>query len=125
MQHKAQLCLLGLAEFRNYWGFVDWMYRMFSKVLERLKGSDGTHAHRGQTQGPAEASGQSATRPLPGQDLDTTIETIPSNDLTTNNGLPDNWLDPFLPLDNFDWYEQNSAWLGYLDPQMAAWPNVT
>ena len=96
---------------------------MFSSVLERLKGSDGTYAQR--TQGPAEpVSGPGAPMPLARQGSPTTVEVNQSNDPTIDDTIPDHWLDPFLPLENCEWYEQNSAWLGYLDPQMAAWPNV-
>jgi hypothetical protein len=123
--HKAQLCLLGLAEFRSHWGFVDWMYRMFSTVLDRLTGNDNKRPHSDRTQRPADASDQRATGALLGQDCNTTIEAVRSDELATENALPDNWLDPFLPLDNFEWFEQNSAWLGYLDPQMAMWPSMT
>ena len=42
-----QLCLLGLAEFRDYWPFVDWMYRLFSKLLDRLRVSDDSNAVHG------------------------------------------------------------------------------
>lgn len=41
LQHKAQLCLLSLAELRDYWPFVDWMYRVFSILLDRLRMDDG------------------------------------------------------------------------------------
>lgn len=47
LEHKVQLCLLGLAEFRDYWPFVDWMYRLFSKLLDRLRVSDDSNAVHG------------------------------------------------------------------------------
>ncbi|KAK5065313.1 hypothetical protein LTR84_001151 [Exophiala bonariae] len=40
LQHKSKLCLLALAEFRDYWPFVDWMYRMFSNLLHWLEVGD-------------------------------------------------------------------------------------
>lgn len=132
LQHKAQLSLLGLAEFRSHWGFVDWMYRMFSNVLERIKVNDGTLTAAGEyntvknRQGPLYV-GHSATRSGVSyeQQANTSTNTIPLSDQSTDIPLSGNWLDPFLPLDNFEWYEQNSAWLGYLDPQIATWPNMT
>ncbi|KIW46390.1 uncharacterized protein PV06_02062 [Exophiala oligosperma] len=55
LQHKSKMCLLGLAEFRDYWPFVDWMYRLFSSLLHWLEVGDnngGASSFEGHNQGP-------------------------------------------------------------------------
>jgi hypothetical protein len=94
---------------------------MFSNVLERIKANDGVRTIVDESSGQI----QPRQRPPEGQITNTQLPldtSVGQSDLSTDFPLPQNWLDPFLPLDNFEWYDQNSAWLGYVDPQIAAWP---
>lgn len=38
--------------------------------------------------------------------------------------LPENFLDPFMPLDSFEWYDQNIAQLGCFDSHVMMWPDT-
>ncbi|ETI19939.1 hypothetical protein G647_08954 [Cladophialophora carrionii CBS 160.54] len=140
LQHRAELCLLGLGEFRDYWPFVDWMYRLFSNLLPRLGLEDGS----------SEASDNRElwnNQPRPEnmilQDdlMDSTPEvphdnqptiSLPMFDQNANSTADvqpefgarqqfmsgmftsENFLDPFMPLDNLEWYDSNTASLAYL-----------
>ncbi|KIV88647.1 hypothetical protein PV10_08311 [Exophiala mesophila] len=149
LQHKAEICLLGLGEFRDYWPFVDWMYRLFSNLLHRLGLEDGSSQAAFDNK---ELSGPNQLRPentmiLQDDITDSTPDVTHDNQTTislpifdqqnanstadvqtepfgarqqfmsamfTSDNLSENFLDPFMPLDNLEWYDSNTAGLAYL-----------
>lgn len=140
LQHKAQLCLLGLGEFRDYWPFVDWMYRLFSNLLHRLGLEDGSSeasdnkelwTNQLRTENiilqddpmdstPEVAHCNQTTISLPNfdQNANSTADVQPEFDARQQfmSGMfaSENFLDPFMPLDNLEWYDPNTASLAYL-----------
>ncbi|KIW14272.1 hypothetical protein PV08_07054 [Exophiala spinifera] len=159
LQHKAKMCLLGLAEFRDYWPFVDWMYRLFSGLLHWLEVGDSNtlnspffsfEGHHNQplcttTQlrpehMPLQAAAAAAAVELTDNSI-TDVTTTTHGDNSTAVSLPlsyeqdacsmtdappdhsgmlqqfmsgmltsDNFLDPFMPLENLDWGDMIPTW---------------
>ena len=146
LQHKAKLCLLGLAEFRDYWPFVDWMYRLFSSLLHQPEAvQDSSKGHdQGSWTNPPRPRNTNLSADL----MDSTIEVAHGNDTTmslplyeqnTNStvdiqpecGVPhqfmsgtltsENFLDPLMPLDNLDWYDPDTTNFAYLNGNAMLW----
>lgn len=137
LQHKSKLCLLGLAEFRDYWPFVDWMYRLFSSLLHWLEVGDSSSSssssgvHHNQALWTTQLRPEKLNLPLVVQPelTDSTTEVTRGDntamsfplyeqdassiaDVQPDQGmlqqfmsgmLTENFLDPFMPLDNLDW----------------------
>lgn len=134
LRHKAQLCLMGLAEFRDYWPFVDWMYRLFSDLLQRLRGEeDSCEVRQRELQ---TAQPHSETTRLQDDPMDNNMEATHGDGTAVSlslfgrnpNSLGDieldfgahhrvmagmlsseNFLDPFFSLDGVDWYDPSTA----------------
>lgn len=132
--HKAQLCLLGLAELRDFWPFVDWMYRLFNNLLERLQHEDGSIAvgNSGQKDKYEQRPSADHTFPdevpqndslIPETCMTSLVQTDPtSRENAMSAVLPiENFLDPCMLLDNFDWYDQSAAFFDQLDTQGVLW----
>ncbi|OQU97512.1 Fungal specific transcription factor domain-containing protein [Cladophialophora immunda] len=162
LQHKSKLCLLGLAEFRDYWPFVDWMYRLFSSLLHWLEVGDSSSSSsssfsssEGHTQGlwtTTQLRPENTT--LQAELTDSTPE-VNHGDNNTAMSLPlsyeqdassmaavqpdhfgmlqqftsgmltsENFLDPFMPLDNLDWDDANMANLANLAGNPMLWTST-
>jgi hypothetical protein len=129
---------LGLAEFRDYWPFVDWMYRLFSSLLHWLEVGDSSSAfgvHHNQAlwtnqlrpenmnllmQPDLEDSttevthGDNTAMPLPlyEQDASSIANVQPDQGMLQqfmSGILTENFLDPFMPLDNLAWDDPSMA----------------
>ncbi|OAL28140.1 hypothetical protein AYO20_09559 [Fonsecaea nubica] len=106
LQHKSKLCLLGLAEFRDYWPFVDWMYRLFSSLLHWLEVGDSSNtslSSEGHNQGLWAATTQLRPENMTLQAAELTDSTTDVTTTTTHAG--DNNTAMSLPLS----YEQDAS----------------
>lgn len=149
LQHKAQLCLLGLAEFRDYWAFVDWMYRLFSNLLDRLGAENNSSEVRdlrlrsdqvrpdsitlpeNMTDGAMEHTddgGAAMSLPVFKQNVSTTADIQPEvatrHPVMSGMLASENFLDPFMALDGLDWYDSDTASLTYLAENATLWPGA-
>ncbi|KAJ9646245.1 hypothetical protein H2204_000908 [Knufia peltigerae] len=100
LQHKSKMCLLGLAEFRDYWPFVDWMYRLFSSLLHWLEVGDnngGASSFEGHNQGPWTTTTQlrpdnmtlqGAAEPTNNSTTTDVTDTLDDNNDTAMSSLP-------------------------------------
>ncbi|KAJ9498773.1 hypothetical protein H2202_005959 [Exophiala xenobiotica] len=139
LQHKAQLCALGLAEFKDSWPFVGWMYRLFRNVLERLRVEDSPYEHHDPNfeqrpsirrppesdlsslpaNGTAAAESESTAIPMSFGGLDarsTGYQPAAAPPAHTTSGMAsfDNFMDPFMSLDPTDWLNLHGETFGSL-----------
>lgn len=128
LQHKAQLCTLGLAEFKDSWPFVGWMYRLFRNVLERLRVEDSAYEHNDSSleqrpgtrraaefdlsslppDGTATAEGEFTTMQMSPGGLDASSTgyqpaAAPAAHATSGIASFDAFMDPFMSHDPIEW----------------------
>lgn len=142
LQHKAQLCVLGLAEFKDSWPFVGWMYRLFRNVLERLRVEDSPYEHHAvnfeqrpgirrpaesdlsslHADGTAAPQRESTTIPmsLGGVDASSTgyqPAAAPAAHTTSVVAFSDNFMEPFMSHDPIEWPDLHGEPFGSLQAE--------
>lgn len=146
LQHKTQLCVLALAEFKNSWPFAGWMYQLFQNLLRRLRASDDESDHQKleETQdenlmADLKSAGFNSNESLPSLETDDQMflersasgssggfPTTPLRDTQASMDLfsLNDSLQPFVPLDTGNWLEQPMDFLAAMAPESWSWANA-
>lgn len=143
LQHKTQLCVLALAEFKNSWPFAGWMYQLFQNLLARLRaGDDESSNHNSEVNydeslmSQVKPTGFSSNERLPSLEADDRMvlersasgssggfATTPANDVQAPIDMfpLDDSFQTFNSLENVDWLGQSMDFIANMPPDSWAW----